>query len=393
MDSISPFQFGQVVNKKYFTDRETESKILKDNILAANNTILISPRRFGKSSLVKQVLDGLQPNKDYVTVRLDLTTSRTENSFLENFGQKIIEANSDRTSRWIKKISENLKYIIPMVSYGTGGPGETVSLSFNWVDRRKTREEILKLPQLMAEQTGKKQIVSIDEFQNIQKYQGSLDFQSELRAHWQHHNHVAYVLFGSKRHMMESIFSDRSAPFYNFGQVMKIGKIAEKHWVPFLTKKFSATAKKISSQYAKVICRWMNQHPESIQFCAHMIWSDASGQITDQHMVQGLTRFLNATQIHFLDIFDDLSNIQINLIKAILSGEEKLTSKATIEKYELGTSAGAIKARTSLRNGDIIENVSEGNYQLINPSFELWFRKKVTQEDVIEKCRQDLFVS
>lgn len=100
----------------------------------------------------------------------------------------------------------------------------------------------------------------------------------------------------------------------------------------------------------------------------------------------GLKKFLNATSIHFIDLFDRLSNIQINLLKAILSGEEKLTAKETISNYNLGTSAGALKAKNALLKEDVMEKLPSGLYRIINPAFELWFRDRVLNEDIISKC-------
>ncbi|MFT6865802.1 MAG: AAA+ ATPase superfamily predicted ATPase [Cyclobacteriaceae bacterium] len=384
----SPFYFGQVVADSSFTNRTNELKLVTDLLISHNNAILISPRRYGKSSLVKKVLNGISSRKNFQVVSLDLTASRSEEAFLEDFANHVLRANTSKTV-W-QKLGDALKTITPSFSLGMGDFSDFATLSFNWQEKKKTIAEILNLPSLMAEITGKYQIIAIDEFQNINRFEDSEGLQYQMRSYWQHHTQVSYCLYGSKRHMMEEIFSSDSSPFYNFGQVLRLQKIDEYHWVPFIMNQFEISGKSISRHFAEVIVRIMNRHSEYVQFLSHQIWAACpKGEVSEKHMERGLKIFMDATSIHFVDMFDKLNNTQVKIIKAILNGETKLSSQEVIRKYSLGTSANVVKAARILIEEDIVEKGKE-IYSLINPAFELWFRAKILGEPILDKFRKVL---
>jgi len=376
----SPFLFGQVVTGEDFTNRQTEKSVVKSALLSGNHIILISPRRYGKSSLIKGILNELQDNK-HQTIMLDLTASRSEALFLEAFAQQVLNANSNRAF-W-KKMSRILKNIIPTFSMSSGDFGEIATLSFNWQEKKRTTEEILELPNLIAKTSGRHQIIAIDEFQNIEKFEDPQGLQLQMRAIWQHHTNVSYCLFGSKRHMMEQIFTRDTSAFYNFGQVVKLQKIQEKYLVPFITKKFNQTKKPIQEDLAFRIVKMMRNHPEYVQFFSHLLWTSSTGKIQPKQLKKGLKKLMEATSVHFLDLYDKLNNTQVKVIKAILNGEQQLTSQNILQTYQLGTSANVVKALGALRKEDFIEK-KQKNYELINPAFEFWFRLKILQEDIFE---------
>lgn len=392
MDTTSPFSFGQVVNDENFTDRASECKSIFNNLSSGNSTILISPRRYGKSSLVATVLNQFTNKKSYAVTSLDLTASRSETAFLENFATQLLQSNASKTSLWLNALAEKLKYAIPVISFGLGELHDQVSLSFNWNEKKKTSQEILQLPQMLAQASGRKQIIAIDEFQNLARFDTDRAIQYEMRAHWQHQPDVSYCLYGSKRHMMEEIFVDTSAPFYNFGQILRLGKIPQKYWTPFLFEKFLATNKPISEKYVLQICQLMQLHSEYIQFLSHLIWSECTkGPIKLEHMVRGLGKFMNATSIHFVDLYDKISNHQVNVLKTVINAESQLTAQETLKKYRLGTSANALKARKALVKEDFLMKTKDG-YCFINPAFELWFRKEVMGEDIMKKWKSMLLI-
>lgn len=384
----SPFFFGQVVGGSSFTNRNKEIKLITDLLNSQNNVILISPRRYGKSSLIKVVSDKLMPKRNTRFISLDLTASRSEDAFLEAFANKVLRANTSE-SLW-RKLGDVLKTITPAFSLGMGDFSDFATLSFNWSQRKKTVEEILNLPALMAETTGQKQIIAIDEFQNINRFEDSEGLQYQMRAYWQHHTHVSYCLYGSKRHMMEEIFSNDSSPFYNFGQIIRLQRITEEHWSSFIQGQFAASGKSIHEDYAKAIARLMNNHSEYVQFLSHHVWAACTkGSVKENHMKQGFKIFMDATSIHFVDLFDKLNNTQVKILKAVLAGETKLSSQEMIRKYQLGTSANVVKALRTLMEDDFLERV-QSTYSLINPAFELWFRAKILNEPMMNLFQQKL---
>jgi hypothetical protein len=130
-----------------------------------------------------------------------------------------------------------------------------LSFGVDFKDSKLSIDEILDLPQKIAEDKNKKAVVCINEFQNINNYPDPLAFQQMLRSHWQLHDRVCYCLYGSKRHLLMDIFSNSDMPFYKFGDILFLQKISREDWIIFIRKHFENTEKSISEtlRYWKVL--------------------------------------------------------------------------------------------------------------------------------------------
>ena len=124
----------------------------------------------------------------------------------------------------------------------------------------------------IAQQKGLKIVVCIDEFQNIAEFTDPDYFQKRLRSHWQQHQHVAYCLYGSKRHMMLEVFTDTSKPFYKFGNLMFLNKIETSYLVDFFSSRFAATGKSITDEASNLIVKLVDNHPYYAQQLAQQSW-------------------------------------------------------------------------------------------------------------------------
>ena len=145
----SPFLFGNTVSEETFTNRKADMTRLSDNLRNHINTILISPRRWGKSSLVKKVAAGLQSRTTKV-IRLDLLSLRSEEGFYKLLAAETIKATSNKLTEWIQTGKDFLKHITPKISVGTD-PLNDFEISFEWKELEKHYKEILNLPQKIAE--------------------------------------------------------------------------------------------------------------------------------------------------------------------------------------------------------------------------------------------------
>ena len=227
----SPFIYGTIVSIQSFTNREAESAKLQSNLLNGINTTIISPRRWGKSSLVEKVIiDINKKDKKTKTVIIDLFSVSSEEEFLEQFAREVIKASSSKWQEWMSSGKEFFKKLIPKLSLGID-PTTDFSLSFDWHELNKNSDEVLNLPETIAKKRGIKFIICLDEFQNLSSFKDYLFFEKKLRACWQRHKSVTYCLYGSKRHMMTDIFNNPSKPFYRFGDIMLLQKIETKKYI------------------------------------------------------------------------------------------------------------------------------------------------------------------
>mgnify|MGYP003378395535 FL=1 len=133
----SPFIYGVTVSSHSFTDREQESKKLRDNLINGINTMIICPRRWGKSSLVEKVIQDINRKEKIVkTVIIDLFSAGSEEEFLELYAREIIKASSGKWQEWMNSGKEFFKRLVPKLSVGTE-PSSDFSISFDWKELKQ----------------------------------------------------------------------------------------------------------------------------------------------------------------------------------------------------------------------------------------------------------------
>ncbi len=371
---ISPFAFGHIVNLQSFTNREEDLKRLKKNLVSGINTVLISPRRWGKSSLVEKAASQiLVENPDFMVVKMDLFSVNSEEEFLENFAKEIIKASSTKVEEWIENAKTIFKKVIPRLKLKLQ-PDSDLSLSFDWKEVEKNKEEILNLPETLALLKNKKILICIDEFQNLAQFQNFKNFERKMRSVWQKHKHVSYCLYGSKRHMMADIFTNSSKPFYKFGDVFWLQKIATEKWIPFIEEGFSKSGRLISRQFSEKIPLYMKNHSWYVQQFSFFIWAETEKEVSQEIFDNALKRLLDGNEPLFKNMVENLSVGQINLLKAVVDEAVQLSSKKTIEEYNLGSSGNVNKNKQVLIHKDILDENS-GKLELLDPVFEMWVKK------------------
>ena len=371
----SPFIYGTTVSIQSFTNRETESAKLQSNLLNGINTTIISPRRWGKSSLVEKVIADInKKDKKTKTVIIDLFSVSSEEEFLEHFAREVIKASSSKWQEWMGSGKEFFKKLIPKLSLGID-PTTDFSVSFDWHELKKNSDEILNLPETIAKKKGIKFIICLDEFQNLASFNDYLNFEKKLRACWQRHKSVTYCLYGSKRHMMTDIFNNPSKPFYRFGDIMLLQKIETKKWVSFICKSFAATGKQIDEKTAEIIPFVMKNHSWYVQQLAHYTWNVTHKRATSTEVFTALKELINANSPLYQKETESISHTQLNLLKAVAKDETQFTSAAVMNKHQLGTPRNVSKNKTILINNDIIHEINN-KFEFVDPAFELWFKKQ-----------------
>lgn len=370
----SPFIYGTTVSEFSFTNREQAIEKLEKNLKGGINTILLSPRRWGKSSLVEKVAYKISENKnDFRIAVIDLFSVSSEAEFLELYAREVIKHSSSKWEEWVSSTKKLFKKIVPQIHISPD-PYSDFSISFNWQELQKHSDEILNLPENIAKQKKLQYIICIDEFQNLASFPNFKEFEKKLRASFQRHKSVTYCLYGSKRHMMTDIFDNPSKPFYRFGDIMVLPKIERNKWVDFIFKNFKRTNKEISIKNAGVIADVMQNHSWYVQQLSHYTWNLSNKQATKREIQTALNEVINANTPLYQREIECLSSTQINFLKAVASKETKMTSTNVMTKYRLGTPRNVSKNKNILINNDIVEFSSE-KYEFLDPAFELWFRK------------------
>jgi hypothetical protein len=370
----SPFIYGTTVSVNSFTNREKETEKLRSNLVHGINTTIISPRRWGKSSLVEKVIHDInRKEKKIKTVVIDLFSVNSEQEFLEVFTKEVLKASSGKWQEWISTGKELFKRLIPKFSMGFE---ETdFSVSFDWKELKKHSNEVLDLPESIAKKKGIRFVICLDEFQNLSSFDDYLSFEKKMRACWQRQRNVTYCLYGSKRHMMADIFNSPSKPFYRFGDIMLLQKIETAKWVKFICKGFENTGKSIPESAAVKIPELMKNHSWYVQQLAHYTWNVTTKKAGDNAINNALSELIRANSPLYQKEVESISSTQLNLLKAIARGEIKFMSTSVMQQYQLGTPRNVSKNRDNLLNNDIVHEVN-GLFEFLDPAFELWFKKQ-----------------
>ena len=369
----APFMFGKIASGPDFTNREKETTQLLQNFHVGINTILISPRRWGKSSLVKKVTE--HPRNKSKNIRycfIDLFNIRTEQEFYEAYVKELIKVTSSKWEERVSQAKKLFKKIIPQFTIGLN-PDNEFSVGLDWKEIKKAPEEILNLAETICKVKKIKLVICIDEFQNISFFDDPLAFQKKLRAHWQHHKQTSYCLYGSKRHLLMELFSSPSKPFYKFGDVIFLEKIKEQYWVSFIKKRFRETGKNIEPFHAGKIAQLMENHPYFVQQLSQQAWLLTQKTCSDAIINRALQNLLDHSTILYQRETDNLTNSQLNFLKAMCNEVKQFSSAATINTFKLGTSANVIRIKEALENKEIIDTV--GPLEFIDPLYKTWLSK------------------
>lgn len=371
----SPFQFGRVVEGATFTNRKDDINRLLSNFDSNVNTLILSPRRWGKTSLVrKAVTVSSAKNKKCKFIFIDLFNIRDEYDFYTNYAQEVIKVTSSKTEEWIKTAALFLKRISPRISVGID-PQTDFKISFDFEVIKNNFKDILNLPEKIAIKKKLEIIVCIDEFQNLNNFKESLLFQKRLRSAWQYHKNAAYCLYGSKRYMLMNLFENKSMPFYKFGDVFYMEKIEGDELVNFVLEKFAQTNKFIDKKIAGEIVDFMQCHPYYVQQLAHLTWINTTKKATESIFYKSVDDLLNQNSLLFEREIEGLSNTQVNFLKVISEGRKELLSSSEIlNNYKLGSSANVVKIKKALMRKEIIDVIGSQVF-FIDPAFELWFKK------------------
>ncbi len=377
----APFVFGVRVEGDAFTDRREETERLKANFTYGVNTILISPRRMGKTSLVDKVCS-LVGNDDIKIAHIDAFGCRSENDFINAFATAVVRATSNKWEEWMENAKVFLSRFVPKVSFGQD-PLNDFSLSLEYNAGNQTTEEVLRLPEVIALSKGYRIVVCIDEFQQIGDFPDSLTFQKKLRSIWQLQSHVSYCLYGSKKHMMEQMFQNQSFPFYRFGDFFYLNKISEADWVEYICQRFEATGKHIPEELAREICQVTDRYSSYVQQLAWFVWlrTADSAEATSEDVRYGIDRLMDACEPLFIQQTEDLSAYQMNFLHALVNGVHTgFTQSAVLNSYRLGTAANITRLKKALVEKDLIMTTAPKHMEMSDPILALWLKKRVWKE-------------
>jgi hypothetical protein len=371
----NPFVYGEVVPVVAFVDRETELVRLTGDLLAGQKIFLISPRRYGKSSLVRQALRAAERG-GALTVEVTVSSYSSYVAFLEGYARALlgVETRLDKARAWMREMLGSVRPEVRLEPDDRGGSQLALSFPAARSERDVSRlaQEVFALPGRIAEARRRRLAVALDEFQAIGSFNGG-SVEHALRAAVQHQRQVGYVFSGSEPSLMERMLG-RNRPFYKAGPVMRLQKIPADRFAAFIEARFRATRLRPAAGLGAAVVELAGNLPYDVQRLAHEVWDDVQGEKTvgldDLH--QTLKRLLGEHDAIFEATWQRLTLAQRAALRAtVLEEGRELLSGDVRARYRLGGPSTVQASLTALVREDIVAR--EGTqYVVVDSLFREW---------------------
>ena len=371
----APFQYGKLATKENFVNRVEDRAQLKGFLSSHINVMLVSPRRWGKSSLVKVAMDELMEENDNVRVcYIDAFSIGSEAEFYRTFASQVIACASSKFEKRVQDAKKFLTGVVPQVVI-KDNITDFMAFDVKFIPQEQDKMDILRLPETLAVSKKLHIVICIDEFQQLANLPEYKNMEGKMRSAWQQQQHVSYCLYGSKRHMMLDIFNNSNSPFYRFGQMLFLQKIAKTEWVPFIVNTFCKSGKLITESFAERICDVVECHSWYLQQLCYFVWNATSSEVTEQSFEYGVRQLLNTNSPMFQSDTETLPPSQIEMLRAIKDGVQQLASAEAKSRYSLGNPNTISKNKKLLQNKDIVEK-QKGKLVFVDPIYRLWFAQE-----------------
>ena len=370
----NPFVVTGKIEKEYFCDRVVESKAIEKAISNGNNLVLISPRRMGKTGLVRYCYDFEFDKDEYYTFFIDIlhTTSLQEFTYL--LGRKIYETVLPKSKKMMTAFIHTLKSISGQFGFDPISNTPTFDLSLGDIVRPElTLEEIF----YYLEHADRPCIVTIDEFQQITKYPEK-NVEALLRTHIQNMGNCQFIFAGSEYHIMQEMFLSAAHPFYNSSDILELKPIEEQVYSDFVASWMQRYYRSIEPELVSKVYQLFRGNTYGMQRTFNEVFAlmNDGETCTQEVVLQAINNIVDSKEPLFQEMLSNIPEKQKPLLYAIASdGEvEKITSAAFIRKHKLA-SASAIQyaARQLMSNGMITK--LHGKFSLNEQFFDIWINR------------------
>jgi hypothetical protein len=382
-DRANPFRYGDVASGDFFTNREDELRELQSDVRSGQNVLILSPRRFGKTSLVIEAIRQLRERRVLVAyVDLLRATSKPElASFLATALYTGLESPFEKAMHRIGDFFGDLP-LRPKISLSTG-PDGSVTPSFEFgvsvtdEDADATLERLFEMPARVATRRKRRVALVIDEFQAILDIDDKLP--QRMRAVFQFQPEVAHVYLGSKQHLLRRVFTDANQPLYNSARIMPLGPIAPERFEPFIRGRFNSTGLEIAGEAIARLLEMTGGHPHDTQKLCYVAWNlaVASGRATHTADIElALAQVVRTDTARYTELWESLTPIQRRVLEMVarVGSSEDLRSSRARAAYGLKSYATTEYALDALLERSLIDRLEPGRFTVSDVFLSDWLR-------------------
>ncbi len=363
MTKTNPFKFGSVVDEPYFTNRINELKQIKNLLQSPNHLILISPRRYGKTSLMIKAVNELE--RPYIFLDLQLTTDVAD--FASQLLKRIYRVYP------FERLKQLIKHFRIIPTLNLNPLTNEIDISIQPVESAMPLlEDVFNTIEKLGE-PSKRLVIILDEFQDINRLENGLD--RKLRSLLQHHKNVNYAFLGSVESMMREIFEKKKSPFYHFGQVMPLKKIPYDDFLEYVKNRLKGVYNK-PEQISKKILEITQSHPYYTQQLAFTVWNVCNDNTdADRPVNMAIETLVRIHDIDYERLWLSQNQTDKKILISLANKEQNVLMESVLRKYGINATSTAYSSLKKLmKNGYVIKTTN--GYELDDPFFALWIKGK-----------------
>ena len=371
---INPFVYTGYVSPDYFCDRLEETEELISNMRNGRNTTLISPRRIGKTGLIKNVFYHInQDEKDTICIYIDIFSTKNQHDFVQLFGTAIVQHAMSFGQRTLKRLLKFFGAWRPVFSTDplTGMP--TVSISIEPSQSEVTLKAIFDY----LSQSKHQMFIAIDEFQQVMFYPET-GTEAMLRSYIQFTPNVHFIFSGSKRHLMAQIFHSPERPFYQSTASMGLNPLHEEIYYDFAQRFFESKKGSISKEMFHLVYDQFSGITSHIQQLLSHLYEREKHVCKEDQVNEAIAHIVSRSSMQYEGLVFFLTDNQLSLLKAIAkSGVVRSPqSREFISMYNLNSASSVKTALCTLADKGLVDQDSDG-YRISDRFFQLWLKQMV----------------
>ena len=371
----NPFAYCNYVTGESFCNRKKELSELLRYIKGSQNVLLYSHRRYGKSSLIRQLFcDIKEKNLNIGAMHIELYGTISEKDFITRTFQGLNQLESN-FERLLKSVSSALKNIKLNLSIDSSTGGTLVSPAFEAVNEKIMLEELMNI--LSKYSQKRKLVIAFDEFQEVTDYTEE-GFEKRLRSFIQQHSNICYLFSGNQQHLITEMFNSNNRAFYKLAESFPLGKIETKNYIPWVQNLFSRKNVHLPAELIEEIVAKFENHPMYIQNFLFHLWEEPAKKRFSPDIINQLENaIVEKRSLEHTILWETLSINQKKTLKLILlNNGANLFNADSLKSVNLKTGSLVTKALSSLIKKEII--VKNGNYQIQDVIFKKWLQKTLS---------------
>lgn len=371
----NPFITTGYVSPEYFCDRKAESQQLIQDILGHSNTVLISPRRMGKTGLIEYCFDQMEIKDNFNTIFIDIYSTLNLNDFVFMLGNKICKTLKSKDKKLLEMFIKVVKSIQFTVGFDESG---AINGSFGLGDIKDTQKSLEEIFQYL-EESKRPCVIAIDEFQQIAKYPEK-NVEALLRTYVQHCKNATFIFAGSQRHILQNMFTSSSKPFYHSSNILSLNAIPKDKYVDFASEMFARFGKSCSKEIVANLYDLLEGHTWYLQMVLYLAFYMTEKECSQKIIEEALQKRVMDNEDVYESILYGLSEKQQMVLKAIAFEEKasQIQSAGFVSKHHLTSPSSVQSAVEKLLEKDLI-TIEKRSYRVDDRFFAIWLRQTMAQ--------------